>query len=227
MSSGDAQRLQEHIHERIHEIPPPEAKEAGWYPDPLGSTWERYWDGSWLELTRAPRARMATEAPPTASSQDNARQWSPWGLRLPRALVGRGDSEPTGPSENGHAPVAGWLRQRAEQKRAAEIEASKQAFFETPAGRARLSFGQKHRLFQFELQLAMPNPIVIPGIEGTAPQWTSDPVDILNSVISEGWKLVAGTYVYVEMRGPVGYYLFKRSKKRYRKMNDPWKAPVG
>jgi hypothetical protein len=222
MNSGDAQRLQEQIHERIHEIPPPEAKEAGWYPDPLGSTWERYWDGTWLELTRAPQTRLVTEAP----SQDGSRQWAAWGLRLPRGLVGRNGSASAGPPENGHAPV-GWLRQRAEQKRAAEVEARKQAFFDTPAGRARLSYGQKHRLFQFELQLAMPSPLLIPGVEGTAPQWTSDPVDILNSVISEGWKLVAGTYVYVEMRGPVGYYLFKRSKKRYRKMNDPWKAPGG
>ncbi len=227
MINGDTQRLQEQVHERIHEIPPPAAKEAGWYPDPLGSTWERRWDGTWLELTRSPRARLVPGAPFTPPSQGDVRHRNPWGLRLPRALVGRREPEAAGPSENGHAPVGGWLRQRAEQKWAAEVEARKQAFFETPAGRARLSFGQKHRLFQFELPLALHNPIVIPGIEGTAPYWTSDPVDILNSVISEGWKLVAGTYVHVEMRGPVGYYLFKRSKKRCRKLNDPWKAEVG
>ena len=42
------------IANRIHEIPPPHAKEPGWYPDPLGSTAERYWDRTWLELTRVP-----------------------------------------------------------------------------------------------------------------------------------------------------------------------------
>jgi hypothetical protein len=51
--------------------------------------------------------------------------------------------------------------------------------------------------------------------------------DILISVVAEGWKLVAGAFVYAEMGGGAGgCYLFKRSKKRHRKMNDPSKSSV-
>jgi hypothetical protein len=205
--------------ERVHEIPPPEAKEPGWYPDPLGSTAERYWDGTWLELIRVPKVKLVSRMPARSAKRQ---KWGRRGLRLPLALVGR--EAPAQPSDE-RAPGDARARSKAEQKRSTEVEARKQAFFESPAGRARLSFGQKQRLFQFELELEGREAVVIPGVEGTAPRSTSDTVDILNSVVSEGWKLVAGSFVYAEMRGgPVGFYLFKRSKKRHREMNDPWKG---
>lgn len=199
--------------QRIQEIPPPEAKEPGWYPDPLGSTAERYWDGTWLELIRVPKVRLASEVPFRSAKRP---RWARQGLRLPLALIGRQPSA--------EAPRA---RDRAEQKRLTAAEERKQAFFESPAGKARLSFGQKHQLFQCELELTTRALVVIPGVEGTTPRSTTDPVDILNSVIAEGWKLVAGSFVYNEMRGgAVGFYLFKRSKKRHRMMSDPWKGSV-
>jgi hypothetical protein len=202
--------------QRIQEIPPPAAKEPGWYPDPLGSTAERYWDGTWLELIRVPKLRLASEVPFRSAKRP---RWARQGLRLPMALIGRQPSA--------QAPTGKRTRDKAEQKRLTEVEAGKQEFFESPAGRARISFGQKHRLFQCELELTRREPVIIPGVEGTAPQSTTDPVDILNSVVAEGWKLAAGSFVYAEMRGgAVGFYLFKRSKKRYRKMSDPWRSSV-
>lgn len=214
MNNGHAQRIQE--------SPSPAAREPGWYPDPLGSTAERYWDGSWTALIRKPEANLVTELPGQGSEGQRKRGIS--GRRLPLARIGRktparGDDQPS-PKE-----VRATLR--AEQKRLAEIAARKAAFFESPAGRARLSFAEGQQVFQCELELARPEPLLIPGFEGAAPRSTNDPVDILNSVIDEGWKLVAGSFTNAEMRGgAVGIYLFKRSKKRHRVMGDPWMAPL-
>ena len=65
-----------------------------------------------------------------------------------------------------------------------------------------------------------------PGPAGAPARLTTDPVDILNAVTVEGWKLVTGKFIHSEMRnGVVGCYLFKRSQKRRLPMNNPWQAP--
>lgn len=162
-------------------------------------------------------------------------------------LVGRppqiGESEASG-TETGEARERRWeLRlpslapslsraareERAEEKRRQRemeaIEATKQAFFETPAGRARLAYKRGHRLFQYELPVSDLNPTVVPGPAGSPSRETTDPVDILNSVTVEGWKLVTGKFIHSEMRSSaVGVYLFKRSQKRRLAMNNPWQA---
>ena len=70
------------------------------------------------------------------------------------------------------------------------------------------------------------SPTVIPGPIGGPARETTDPVDILNSVTVEGWKLVSGKFLHSEMRnGAVGCYLFKRSQKRRLTMNHPWQDP--
>jgi hypothetical protein len=115
------------------------------------------------------------------------------------------------------------LREREKQLKS--IEAAEEAFFQTPAGRARLSYKRGHRLFQYELEVNELNPTVIPGLVGSAARETTDPVDILNSVTVEGWKLVTGKFIHSEMRnGVIGCYLFKRSQKRRLAMNNPWQA---
>lgn len=203
--------MQNDLSQRVHEIPAPAAKEPGWYPDPLGSTAERYWDGAWLELTRTPKAALNGRLPQAAAPKQG---WKRWRL----ALAGRSQPPPVAVAPTPAAPGP------AGAKPSTEVEKRKRAFFESPAGRARLAFGRRQRVFQCEIDLWAPRPVVIPGVEGTAPQATSDSVEILNSVVAEGWKLLAGSFVYAEMRGgPVGIYLFKRSKKRRREMNDPWK----
>ncbi len=116
------------------------------------------------------------------------------------------------------------LKQREKELRS--TEAAKQAFFETPAGRARLAYKRGHRLFQYELEINELSPTLIPGPAGGPARVTTDPVDILNAVTVEGWKLVTGKFIHSEMRGGVvGCYLFKRSQKRRLPMNNPWQAP--
>ncbi len=216
MENGQA----EYIRGRIHQVPPPEAKEAGWYPDPLGSTLERYWDGTWLGLTRPSQTKLALEP----HSRNGNGLLGRGGLRLSPAHIRH--EQPTDHPDGARDGKQTRSQRRAKKRRRAAIEARKQAFFSTPPGKARLSFGQQHQLFQCELSLTDPTPMIIPGVEGTVPQCTADPVDILNAVVAEGWKLVAGSFVHSEMRGTVGCYLFKRSKKRRRRMSDPWKTPT-
>jgi hypothetical protein len=116
-------------------------------------------------------------------------------------------------------------REREREREMASEETAKQAFFQTPAGRARLAYKQGHRLFQYELQVNGLRPLVIPGLAGSPSRETTDPVDVLNSVTVEGWKLVTGKFIHSEMRnGAVGCYLFKRSQKRRLRMNNPWQA---
>jgi hypothetical protein len=116
------------------------------------------------------------------------------------------------------------LKERERALRSAE--AAKQAFFETPVGRARLAYKRGHRLFQYELEINELSPTLIPGPTGSPARVTTDPVDILNAVTVEGWKLVTGKFIHSELRnGVVGCYLFKRSQKRRLAMNNPWQAP--
>ncbi|HEU4737158.1 MAG TPA: hypothetical protein VFS48_09065 [Solirubrobacterales bacterium] len=115
------------------------------------------------------------------------------------------------------------LKQREKQLKSAE--AAKETFFQTPPGRARLAYKRGHRLFQYELEINELSPMVIPGPAGGPARETTDPVDILNAVTVEGWKLVTGKFIHSEIRGgAVGCYLFKRSQKRRLSMNNPWQA---
>jgi hypothetical protein len=127
------------------------------------------------------------------------------------------------------APGTASREERAElkerERQLKSIEAAQEAFFQTPAGRARLAYKRGHHLFQYELEINELRPTVIPGPVGAPARETTDPVDILNSVTVEGWKLVTGKFIHSEMRnGAVGCYLFKRSQKRRLSMNNPWQA---
>jgi len=113
--------------------------------------------------------------------------------------------------------------ERERERRLAALEAAEEDFFQTPAGRARLAYKRGHRLFQYELEINELPPTVVPGLVGSPALVTTDPVDILNSVTVEGWKLVTGKFIHSDMRGgAVGCYLFKRSQKRRLAMNNPW-----
>jgi hypothetical protein len=141
-------------------------------------------------------------------------------FRLP-LLRGRVGTDTTSRNERAE------LKER--EKELKSVEAVKQAFFETPAGRARLAYKRGHRLFQYELEINELGPTLIPGPGGAPPRRNTqkgEPVDILNAVTVEGWKLVTGKFIHSEIRnGVVGCYLFKRSQKRRLPMNNPWQAP--
>lgn len=197
--------------ERLSHAPAPQAQEPGWYPDPLGTTAERFWDGQWMELIRTPRLRLAAEA---LVREEAARAPRPPlisrlpALQLPPLTKEKREQR---------------SREREHLKQRMWVEAERQAFFQSPAGRARLAFERGQHLFQYELEIDRVEPTVIPGPLGASPRTTEDAVDVLNSVVVEGWKLVDGKFFYVEPRGLVGCYLFKRSKKRREQMNDPWR----
>lgn len=196
--------------ERLQQALAPQAQEPGWYPDPLGSTAERYWDGEWVELIRAPHLRPTTNGLVREDEQPSFRLpgWS----RIPSLQM-----PPL--SKNGREQRA---REREQFKQRLWVAAQREAFFQTPAGRARLAFERGQHLFQYELELDRVERILIPGHVGAAGRTTEDPVDILNSVVVEGWKLIDGKFFYAEGRGVFGLYLFRRSKKRRQRMNDPW-----
>jgi hypothetical protein len=152
---------------------------------------------------------VQADEPGHGSADETAPRHRRWDFQLP-LLLGREARE-----ERAQA--------REQQKELMSIEAAKQAFFETPAGKARLAYKRGHRLFQYELETTALSPIVIPGYVGSPARETTDPVDILNSVTFEGWKLVTGKFFHSDLRnGVVGCYLFKRSQKRRMSMNNPW-----
>jgi hypothetical protein len=199
--------------ERLRECPAPQAQESGWYPDPLGTTAERFWEGEWMELTRASRLRLPARVQQRAEPRRALR--FPSLRRLPDLRM------PTMAKETREQRT----REREHKRQRMSMEAERQAFFRSPAGRARLGFERGQRLFQYELELDRLEPTVVPGPIGSPARLTEDPVDILNSVVWEGWKLVDGKFFYVEVRGGVlGCYLFKRSKKLRQPMNDPWRT---
>lgn len=141
-----------------------------------------------------------------------------WAFRLPSL-----GSRPKLPPLLDRAAREERAQERERQNELISIEAAKEAFFDTPAGRARLAYKRGQRLFQYELEINEIEPLTIPSMIGTPPRETTDPVDVLNSVTVEGWKLVTGKFIHSEMRnGAIGCYLFKRSQKRRMQMNNPW-----
>jgi hypothetical protein len=164
--------------------------------------------------------RKVDEAGAAPEASEETRTGSRWGLRL-RPLRGR---QALIPSLSGEAREE-RAQEREQAKQAAAVEAAKEVFFQTPAGRARLAYKRGHQLFQYELAIGELEPTVVPGRIGSPARQTTDPVDILNSVTAEGWKLVTGKFFSSEMHGGVvGCYLFKRSQKRRQPMNNPWQA---
>ena len=162
---------------------------------------------------------VAQKLPGAAEERPHERRWD---FRLPSLR-----ERPTLIPPLARAAREERALERERQRQLMAVEAAKQAFFRTPAGRARLAFKRGHHLFQYELEIDGLAPTVVPGPIGSPALQTADPVDILNSVTVEGWKLVTGKFIHTEMRGnTVGCYLFKRSEKRRRRMNDPWQAPV-
>jgi hypothetical protein len=149
-------------------------------------------------------------------------QMQRWSFRLP-TLRRKAIALPTLDREAREERAQERKRERTE----ATIERAKQAFFENPVGKARLAYRRGHRLFQYELEIGEIEPTLVPGPIGSPARETTDPVDILNAVTVEGWKLVSGKFVHSEMHsGAVGCYLFKRSQKRRLQMNEPWRAEL-
>jgi hypothetical protein len=136
-------------------------------------------------------------------------------------------------------------QRKALAKREETIEKMRNAFFATPAGQARTAFERGDAVFQYSIDVHTTQSVVIPMVGAyTTPKVTSDPTEILNSVCHEGWELVNGSFVFLELgsesrdkflasgqqvavRGTIiGYYLFKRSEENKKDTADPWDAEL-
>lgn len=131
-------------------------------------------------------------------------------------------------------------RRRAEEK---ERERQRQAFLASPAGQAREAFERGDFVFQYSIDVHQTQATVVAMLGAYAKaKDTNDPTDVLNSVCHEGWELVNGSFVFLELgsesrdkfmasgqqiavKGTVlGYYLFKRCEANKREMQMPWEV---
>jgi hypothetical protein len=129
----------------------------------------------------------------------------------------------------------------AEDQRRKEIENAKKAFFASPAGQARLAYERGDEVFQYSANVMSQQAIIVAMVGSNVAQRTADPSVILNSVCNEGWELVNGSFVFVEMGqqsrdkflssgqnvavkgATVGYYLFRRNAaNRKETAREPW-----
>jgi hypothetical protein len=146
------------------------------------------------------------------------------------------------PEEKAALEAAKQLKDQrsAELKRRQGIEREEQAFFKSPAGRARVAFEEGDHVFQYAINVMNQEAIIVAMVGSRTKKRTSDPVDVLNSVCHEGWEIVNGSFVFVEegqqsrdkfmssgqnvaTKGSVvGYYLFKRCEDNGRQVGNPW-----
>jgi hypothetical protein len=133
--------------------------------------------------------------------------------------------------------------QKAELKRRQEVKREKEAFFRSPAGRARVAFEEGDHVFQYAINVMNQEAIIVAMVGSSTKKRTSDPVDVLNSVCHEGWDLVNGSFVFVEegqqsrdkflasgqnvaTKGSVvGYYLFWRCEANRGTVGNRWEGP--
>lgn len=140
----------------------------------------------------------------------------------------------------GKAEKAEARRLEHEEK---ERERQREAFLHSPAGRARQAFEGGEAVFQYAMAVhqTKANVVAMAGAFTNSKE-TSDPTDILNSICREGWELVNGSFVFLELgsesrdkfmasgqqiavKGNIrGYYLFKRCDENKCDMKMPWEV---
>ena len=126
------------------------------------------------------------------------------------------------------------------ERQANEREKVRQGFLRSPAGHARAAFERGEQVFQYSIDVQRTQAVVTPTVGVRNTSSTTDPSVILNSVCNEGWEVVNGSFVFIELgqesrdkfmasgqqvavRGTVmGYYLFKRCEANKLQTRDPW-----
>ena len=120
--------------------------------------------------------------------------------------------------------------EKAQRQSAEEQARAEQAFWASPAGQARAAFIRGDHVFQVVFDVMHTQTFVIPMTKAGTTSRSSDPTVILNSVCAEGWEIVSGSFVFLELGSEsrdkfmrsgqhtavtgtvVGYYLFRRSE---------------
>ncbi|SDP36090.1 hypothetical protein SAMN04515671_3880 [Nakamurella panacisegetis] len=103
-------------------------------------------------------------------------------------------------------------------------------FANSPPGRARRSFLNGDQVFQTEFEVMTQEAIVIALVGSVNTTEVYDPTATLNAIITEGWELITGSFVFVvqgeqsrdkffssgqnvAVKGAtMGYYLFRRKE---------------
>jgi hypothetical protein len=121
-----------------------------------------------------------------------------------------------------------------EQRRAAEQhQKTHNAFLASPVGQARTAYARGDAILQLVFDVMRTQTyVVVMSKAGTTTQ-SSDPTVILNAVSREGWELVTGSFVFLELGSEsrdkfmrsgqqiavsgtiLGYYLFRRSETHH------------
>jgi hypothetical protein len=134
--------------------------------------------------------------------------------------------------------------QKAREREAAARKKMREDFFASPAGQARVAYETGAHVFQYSLDVYKTKAVVVNMVGAYArPESTTDPSVILNSVCNEGWDLVNGAFVFLELGSEsrdkflasgqqvavkgsiVGYYLFRRCEGNKKQTRDPWEVP--
>lgn len=136
-------------------------------------------------------------------------------------------------------------RQVEAEKAAQQIEAQRNAFFNTPAGQARIAYDEKDHVFQCAFNVMSQQAVIVAMVGSRTTKRTNDPTAILNSVCREGWELVNGSFVFIEegqqsrdkfmssgqnvatKGSTMGYYLFKRCEANLEERINPWEQAAG
>ncbi len=143
------------------------------------------------------------------------------------ALLSKKSPEERAEAEAQRASLHAEIRAQ-DQKRAQEKEL--EAFRRSPVGLARAAYEQGQYVFQLSLDVMSQEAVIIPMVGSNATQQTHDSSVVLNAVCREGWDLISGSFVFVELgqesrdkfmssgqnvaiKGTtVGYYLFRRAE---------------
>jgi hypothetical protein len=134
--------------------------------------------------------------------------------------------------------------QKAREREAAARKRMREDFFTSPAGQARIAYETGAHVFQYSLDVHKTQAVVVNMVGAYArTASTTDPSVILNSVCNEGWDLVNGSFVFLELGSEsrdkflasgqqvavkgsiVGYYLFRRCERNKKQTPDPWEVP--
>jgi hypothetical protein len=86
---------------------------------------------------------------------------------------------------------------KQEQKQANALEKAWNAFWASPAGRARLAYRNGDHVFQYNIDVMNQQAIIVKMQGSTTSSKTGDPTAILNSVCREGWEIVSADFPFV------------------------------
>jgi hypothetical protein len=130
------------------------------------------------------------------------------------------------------------------RREADQLQKVRKAFLASPAGQAQTAFDRGDQVFQYAIDVMSQEAIIVAMTGSTTSKKTTDPTEVLNSVCNEGWRLVNGSFVFVEqgqqsrdkfmssgqnvaIKGTtVGYYLFSRCEENRRQSIKAWEGPT-